>query len=385
MFQVLRRLFERASPVHQVGNVHSLRHNPSLSTGQYEYGVALTNQVQALYDGAGEYIQSHGLDRALAFPGNEWADIVRTEGLKLSTTYNDLNYLRLNSPFAGYHLPILDRLDQPRFDTEGMRNFVMKLGRGIPDDVVEQFEALIDPAERLKPIVEEYLKYTRNVPRRFIVQTPRLFGEMGIEVNGALASPDVILCQSRVNALLCTGVLDRLDNALARRGRVRIVEIGPGYGALAQALRGIYGDKLEYVGIDLPSSLCHSAVYLGLLTGREGTYVLSPGDRVSLNFKLLFVANYMVDEIAESLAPVDLAINTMSFCEMTERQVRHYGELFEKWVGKEGLVFEENGTPRSHHVDSKKILSSIFPHRKQALSKRVATMSWCQDIWSLAE
>jgi hypothetical protein len=214
------------------------------------------------------------------------------------------------------------------------------------------------------------------------VDTPRLFGEMGIEVEGA--NPDVSLCQSRVNALLCTDVFKRLNQAIARRGHVRVMEVGPGYGALAHALRGLYGDRLEYIGIDLPSSLYYSAVYLGVLTGRQGTVVQRPGEAIPSCFNLLLVANYMVEEIADAVAPVDLAINTMSFSEMTEPQVRRYGELFASWIGKEGAVFEENAAVRPHHVDSKPILSSIFPYRTQAVSERVATKAWCQDVWTLS-
>jgi hypothetical protein len=381
MFALAQRLFAR-KPTHKIGPVHSLRDHPRVSQEQYEWCLGVIPQIQDLYDGAGDYIKRRGLDPALAFPGNEWGELIATSGIKLPSRFNDVNYLRLNAPFTGYHLPILDRLDRPQFATAGMRDFVMKISReGIPDDVVDQFEVRIDPAERLRPHVEEYLKHIRNVPPQYIVQTPHLFGEIGIQVDGALVNPDVTLCQSRVNALLCTGVLDRLDDAVARRGRIRVVEVGPGYGALGQALRGIYGERLEYVGVDLPTSLYHTAIYLGVLAGPERSKLLRPGDGLPSQFGTLFVANYLIDEIADALAPVDLAINTMSFCEMSEAQVRRYGELFHRWIGREGSVFEENGTYLSHHVDSKAILSSIFPHRTTASSDRVATQPWCQDIW----
>jgi hypothetical protein len=386
MFGPFRRHLGRKPPLrsNRIGDVHSLDRNYNLTIEQHRYCMGLVERIQMLYDGAGAYASRNGLDPLLVFAGNEWADMIPSAGLRFRNTYNDVNFLRLSAPFAGYHLLILDRLDEPKFSREGMADFVAETSRaGIPDNIAQLVGGRIDPAQRLVPIVDEYINHIRNVPRRFIVRTPRLFGEIGIEVDGVLVNSDVILCQSRINALLCSGVLDKLDADIARRGRTRVVEVGPGYGALAYALRGIYGERLEYVAIDLPSSLYFSSIYLGILAGGEDCAVLLPGEVIPDRFNCLFVANYMADEVGPALGPIDLAINTMSFPEMSAAQVRHYGELFKALVGNNGVVFDENAAIKPHHVDSKAILSSIFPFRKGVSSSTVTTKEQCQDVWSM--
>jgi len=381
----------RAKRKVHVGSLHTLENNYFLSKEQYAYCVALAGRIQQLYDRSLDYIRRNGLDQSLVLPGNEWAGILPTTGLKVRATYNDINYLRLVAPFSGkvvapfsgYHLTILDRLDVRRFPADWAEEFVTKLAtHGIPADIAEQTRRLYDPETRLRPCVDEYLDHIRNVPERYIVRTPRLFGEVGIEINGVLANPDVTLCQSRINGMLCSGVLDKLDADIAHKGRARVMEIGPGHGGLAYALKSIFSDRLEYICIDLPAVLYHSTLYLSTLSAGEGCHVLLPGEPIPKDFNFLFVANYMIDEIVGSLGPVDLALNTMSFPEMTVEQVRYYGELFKRLIGNDGVVFEENGVVSPWHTDIKAIFSEIFPYRKHVSSDVITTKNWCQDVWS---
>lgn len=373
----------RASSTHHIGAVHALENNNALSKEQYARAVALIGRIQQLYDGAPDYVDRKGLDPSLVFPGNEWAEIVPVRGLKFRTTYNDINFERLNAPFAGYHLTILDRLDVPRFPAPWTQAFVEKLGKeGIPGDIAERTRALYDPADRLKPVVGEYLDVIRNVPSRYIVTTPRLFGEVGIEVDGVLVNPDVSLCQSRINGMLCSGVLHKLDADIALQGRARVLEIGPGYGALSYALKSIFGERLEFICVDLPSSLYHSTVYLSTLAGGDGCHLLMPGDPVPDRFNFLFIANFMIEEVADRLGPIDLALNTLSFMEMTAEQVQFYGRLFERLLGKSAVAFDENWLVRPHHTDVKTVFAEIFPYRKKVSSEIIVTKNWCQDVWS---
>jgi hypothetical protein len=235
---------------------------------------------------------------------------------------------------------------------------------------------------RLLPLVPEYLDHIRDVPKRYIVRTPRMFGEMGIEVAGNLVNADVILSQSRINGMLCSGVLDKLDQDIARRGHTRVLEIGPGYGAMAYALKGIFGDRLEYVGIDLPSSLYYSLLYLGATSSWVGCHLLRPSERMPERFDFAFVVNYLIDEFADSLGPVDMAFNCMSFPEMSPAQVRSYGTFLRQVLRKDGVVFDENAANRPHHTDSKAILAELFPIRKSVTSNIVTTKNWSQDVWA---
>ncbi len=374
----LSRLKRTPRPNHRT---HTLKDNHNLSPEQHARCVALAERIQLLYDDALAYADRNGLDRDIALPGNEWASIVPANGLRCRTAYNDINYLRLSAPFIGFHLPILDRLDRRRFPGDGGEEFLAQLGSGIPDGISDIHASRFDVAERLAHLVPEYERFVHNVPARYVVAAPRMFGEIGIDVGGVVVNPDTIMCQSRINGLLASGVLDKLDADIARRGRARVLEVGPGYGALAYALKSIFKDQLEYIAVDLPSSLYYSAIYLSAPFDGERCHVLGPGDKVPEHFNFLFVANYLIDEFASALQPIDLAINTMSFPEMSVDQVRFYAETFRRLLRPDGVVFDENGVFLQHHVDSDAILGSVFPYHKRVSSILAIDRNW-QSVWS---
>lgn len=362
-------------------SVHSLRDNYNLTPQQYARCIALVGGIQRLYDNAPAYTDRHGLDRSVALPGNEWASIVPVEGLNFRTAYNDINYLRLWAPFIGFHLPILDRLDRRRFPNDGGEAFLAQLAQGIPEDIVDVLDRRLDIAERLEHLAPEYQKYVRNVPKQYVTTIPRMFGEIGIEIDGRVINPDALMAQSRINGLLASGVIAKLHGDISRRGRARVVEVGAGYGALAYALKSIFQEKLEYIVIDLPSSMYYATLYLSQLFDGEGCYLLEPGDQVPEQFNFLFVANYLAGTLAESLGPIDLAINTMSFCEMSAAQVEFYAELFLQLLRPDGVAFDENGVFLTHHVDSDAILGKLFPFRKRVSSTLAIDRNW-QSVWS---
>jgi hypothetical protein len=364
------------------GAVHTLCENYDLTPEQYAACLAQISVLQQLYDEAGVYVADRGLDPELVFAGNEWTDLAHRKGITFRTAYSDINYLRLHAPFAGYHLLILDRLDQRRFPDDWGDEFTRQTGVAIPADIVEILARRLPARDRLLPLVPEYLDHVRHVPKRHIVRTPRMLGEIGIEVDGVLVNADVVLSQSRINGMLCSGVLDKLDQDISRRGRARVLEIGPGYGAMAYALKGIFGDRLEYVGIDLPSSLYYSMLYLGATSSWVGCYLLKPGDRMPEHFDFAFVANYLTDEFAGSLGPVDMAFNCMSFPEMSAAQVRGYARFLRHVLREDGVVFDENAANRPHHTDSKAILAELFPFRKKVKSDILTTKNWSQDVWT---
>lgn len=365
-------------------DAHDLTMNHNLSREEHAYCVSLVNGIQALYDDAPDYIARNGLDPGICLPGNEWASIIPNTGLKFREAYDFINFLRLHAPFAGYHLPVLDRLDEGgKFPKAEAEEFMRELwAEGFPKNIAEEHRTRFDPLTRLKHVIPEYFEHIHNVPQRYVVRTPRIFGEIGLDINGVLVHTDVVLCQSRINGLLCSGVLEKISQDIERRGSARVLEIGAGYGALAYALKQIFADRLEYIVVDLPSSLYYSTIYLSVLAGGEGCCLLTSDDRPPEHFKNLFIANYLLDKALPFLGPIDLAINTMSFPEMSAAQIRYYGTVIKQLIGKDGVLFEENAALGPHHVDNKAIFSEIFPYHTRIGSSVVKTKNWCQDVWT---
>lgn len=402
MISVIRRIFSRSaafsgteaqlnSPAQP--RIHALKDNHHLSMAQLAYCVSLIDRIERLYEMAPKYIESKGLDRTLFFPGNEWTDIVPVTGVKFRRTFSDVNYLRLMAPFAGFYLAFLDRLDRRLHEEPWDEECLSRMRQdGIHDDLVGFLQERVDPAIRLgacmdvtggvSPCADEYARHIHNVPKQYRVRTPRMFGEIGLDIGGLLVNPDVVLCQSRINGMIASGVFNKLDSDLERRGRIRVLEIGAGYGPLGQALKSIYKDHLEYVAVDLPSILYYPSIYLSTLVGGVDCHVLLPGDQVPDRFNYLFVANYLLEELGARLGPVDLALNTMSFPEMSAEQVKYYAEFLRRVLRPDGVVFDENAAIKPHHTDSKAILSEVFPFRKRVSSEVVMTKNWCQDVWS---
>src|SRR3954467_12866484 len=142
------------------GRVHTLAENYDLTPDQYAACIPQIGILQRLYDDAGVYVAKHGLDPELVFAANEWADLAHRAGITFRTAYSDINYLRLHAPFAGYHLPILDRLDQRRFPDDWGVEFILRTIAGaIPDDIVEILATRLPARDRLLPLVPEYLDH----------------------------------------------------------------------------------------------------------------------------------------------------------------------------------------------------------------------------------
>jgi hypothetical protein len=100
------------------------------------------------------------------------------------------------------------------------------------------------------------------------------------------------------------------------------------------------------------------------------------------DFQFLFIANHLLDKALPSLGPIDVAINTMSFPEMSAPQIRYYGEIVKQLIGNDGVLFEENAAVHPGHVDNKPIFEEIFPYRLHVTSDVVKTKNWCQDVWA---
>jgi len=116
--------------------------------------------------------------------------------------------------------------------------------------------------------------------------------------------------------------------------RLRVLEIGAGYGAVANQLHQIL-DIEKYTIVDLPESLYISNYYLGESIGREASFSVQEKVDHGLEFAMPNQLNLIDGEF-------DLIINTISFGEMDLKMVKEYLNFIQKSLSKQGYFYSLN-------------------------------------------
>jgi len=122
----------------------------------------------------------------------------------------------------------------------------------------------------------------------------------------------------------------------------RIVEVGGGYGRLAEAAFNIFGKSIRYVLVDsVPVSLYYSKKYLESVCPdvRVGSYY--DGDKFDLNeFDCYIIPAWYFAELNKE--KYDICINIESFQEMNQQHVDTYLQLFDRVSVDGAIVYVDN-------------------------------------------
>ena len=169
------------------------------------------------------------------------------------------------------------------------------------------------------------LKYIQDgLPVRYRLEAPQACGEYGHMIDGRLINDATLRWQKLIRSLHLAGVTDDLE----QHRRPMFLEIGGGYGALAHQFVTLFPNAL-YVIVDLPETLLYSAAYLSLIHGPKRVRLVSPGESVGRNtpdnVSFVLVPNFALNVLRR--LRFDLAINVMSFQEMTAGQIGRYLEF----------------------------------------------------------
>jgi hypothetical protein len=365
------------------GGIFRLRNNLTMTPHEHDVISKQLKRVSKAIVEADSYIIDRKIPTHIFKPQNQWADLI-VEGWIPGTSFNNLNWTRILSPFTGYHLLYLDRLDHGRRFSQPYPPEVLDRiqQENLPDDLPDLMERYIYHNERLAWVVPQFFHSIRNLPSDLIVSVPPRGGEIGAMINGRIINCDSLQVQARVNSMHSSGVMDLLREKAERRGRVRVLEIGAGYGALAHAMSSLFRDRIDYVMVDLPSVLHYPATYL-TLAGLP-VEVITPENVADADAggSHRLVPNYLLPEIEESLGSFDLVVNTMSMNEMSESQVWYYANLINRLLASDGVFYEENAVSIKEHIDCRVVFAQTFRFRRRVQSFHVAAGLADPNVWA---
>lgn len=158
-------------------------------------------------------------------------------------------------------------------------------------------------------------------PRGLFIPEARELGGFGHEVQGQLVNMDTLKFYESLIAMERSGLLAEL-----RLQRRVVVEIGGGWGGFAYQIKKLIPDT-TYVIVDLPPTLLFSGTYLMALFPHANFFIYGRDpiqnlkERI-LDYDFIFLPHYVFSTV--ELQRVDLAINMVSFQEMTTEQVAAY-------------------------------------------------------------
>ncbi|PIQ84379.1 MAG: hypothetical protein COV75_02375 [Candidatus Omnitrophica bacterium CG11_big_fil_rev_8_21_14_0_20_63_9] len=322
----------------------ALRDLRSISEEEYRAAVGVFQAIQSLIERRPSEIARRG-GAVVGYPDKNWkpegnpSDFFRFTAHVLQDTpsYEVINRLRFfTGGFSG--VPLLGREWTYENYLSTYRHYS-----------TERYDALLRQRvfDAMRFSLNDFRAAIRDLPEEFIVKPPRLLGEIGWQVGETVVNFDTYSYQERAVLLYESGVLNWLRERERANGTLTFLEIGGGYGALALYLKRLF-PSARYLIVDLPESLFFSATYLGLVDPQAEQTIYTGADSHTLRTNApgyTFIPNYVFEDVVTAGMPVDLALNTLSFHEMSSAQVRQYAKGIKALLGREGVLYEQNGAP----------------------------------------
>lgn len=148
-----------------------------------------------------------------------------------------------------------------------------------------------------------------------------------------------------------------------------ILELGGGYGRLAEAFLAIFENQMKYVMLDaVPESLVYAYLYLSknFPDRRIGFYYCGHDFDLTM-YDCYIVPTWRFEEL--NGYKFDVAVNIESMQEMRQEQIDYYLSLFDRVTKLGGEIYLANS--RDYHQKEFK-----YPKRWRLLFKRNAPRSW---------
>ncbi|MCA0374284.1 MAG: putative sugar O-methyltransferase [Gemmatimonadetes bacterium] len=155
--------------------------------------------------------------------------------------------------------------------------------------------------------------------------------------------------------------------------KVRILEIGGGWGRVPEMLMRLFPGKVEYVMVDaVPISLVSAEAYLRAMLPEATFGSLARGDSYQPgSYDVYFVPSWELEQLGT--ARFDVVINIESFQEMTQERVDYYLGWFDLMIADGGIAYIANSRDYVFTGDWN------FPTSWRTLSRHRTPRSWTPD------
>jgi hypothetical protein len=243
---------------------------------------------------------------------------------------------------------IVEKLRHHTYHVTGLRVYDYRTGKSGPrQSLARKLSALLDIGDR-----------------HLLVPEARSLGGFGFEIEGELYNLDTLKFFEALLALRRAEVLPRLGGT----ERPGVVEIGGGWGGFAYQVKKLF-PNVRYTIVDFPELFLFSAVYLmALFPDARVAFAPGPDDAKAVeDADFVFVPHTRYR--SAPLGTVDLAINMVSFQEMTSEQVAAYVD----WA-------HELGTPYLYSLNRDR---SLYNDELTSVRELIAERFWLREMYVL--
>lgn len=179
--------------------------------------------------------------------------------------------------------------------------------------------------------IEKKLKKlrARDTAGLFIPESP-ILGGFGFPVNGALVNVDTLKFYENMIALDISGVLEQFKKPSSRK---TILEIGAGWAGFAYQFKSLFPET-TYVIVDVPQSILFGGTYIKTVFPESKICFIEREKKMCENlavsdYDFVFIPHYCYGSL--NFSRPDLVINTVSFDQMTTKQVNGYVRKTKEW------------------------------------------------------
>ncbi len=185
-------------------------------------------------------------------------------------------------------------------------------------------------AHKKQPFIDKLGLLRELDTRNRCLPENRGLGGFGHEIDGELYNLDTLKFYEQLIAMDLEGVTPLLEQGGGKRSLA--VEIGSGWGGFGYQIKTHF-PNVTYVCVDLPQTMLFSAVYLLSLFPEARTLIYGDVPDEKLfdawhEYDFIFLPHYRFTDL--ELPVIDVAINTVSFQEMTTEQVSGYASKLKK-------------------------------------------------------